>query len=125
MKGGLFSDPPLNKNYLVLIKMFGVDIMSEHKKQQDKRQDKHEDKRQDKQEGKQNFDINKLLQNVDLNEIMNIMGNLNLPQNNGKKMKREKRIEVLNAVKPLLTAEKSDIVDTIIQLYFIKKIISH
>lgn len=85
--------------------------MSEHKKKHDN----------------ENTDFSKLLNNIDINELMNAFGSMDFSKDNGNVIqgkKGKKGIEVLNAVKPLVDSQRSQIIDTIIQLYYIKKIIS-
>jgi hypothetical protein len=80
-----------------------------------------------------NFNSNQLsglLNNVDLNQITSMIQGMN-PGNGGNtdvKSKpspviNDKRIELLNALKPLVDSEKSLLLDKIIQLYTISRIV--
>lgn len=69
-----------------------------------------------------------MLNGIDMNQlssmVQNFSGNQSQAQNNGASIANNTRsIELLNAIKPLVDAEKSQLIDSVIQLYSITKII--
>lgn len=69
-----------------------------------------------------------MLNGMDMNQlsgmIQNFTGNQNQVQNGSSPLVNNTRsIELLNAIKPLVDAEKSQLIDSVIQLYSITKII--
>lgn len=83
--------------------------------------------------------LNGLFNNVDMNQLSSILsgmggnmrgntnGNTNASNNNispnAAQPAGDRRIDLLNAIKPLVDAERSNFIDTVIQLYAISKII--
>lgn len=78
-----------------------------------------------------NIDPNQLagiLNGIDINQLKNMFQNFNGNQEKGQGVPRNstsnfRSIEILNAIKPLVNAERSQLIDSIIQLYTISKII--
>jgi hypothetical protein len=91
-----------------------------------------------------NFDLGQmgnLLNNIDPNQLSGLLNNIDMsqlssmfqggsPENQGKsssggsnKVSGDRRMELLNALKPMVDADKSRLLDSIIQLYAISKII--
>jgi len=91
-----------------------------------------------------NFDLGQmgnLLNNVDPNQLSGLLNNIDMSQlssmfqggapesqeksslGSSGKVSGDRRIELLNAIKPLVDADKSRLLDSIIQLYAISKII--
>jgi hypothetical protein len=74
-----------------------------------------------------------LLKNVDINQILNLLNTVDLGSlsgilggaggglNNGAIGKRAREIEVLSAIKPMLSADRAGIIDIILQVYTISK----
>ena len=95
--------------------------------------------------GKNNFDMSQMgnLLNMDPNQLSGLLNNVDLNQlssmfqgmgggNKGggsdvssgqQHAGQDKRLELLNALKPLVDAEKSQLIDSIIQIYNISRII--
>lgn len=71
-----------------------------------------------------------MLNNVNLNQLSSMlqgfMGNNqgvgNITENNNVSSGVDRRIELLNAIKPLVDAEKSKLIDSILQVYTITRI---
>lgn len=98
-------------------------------------------------------DISSLLNNVDVNQLASMLNNIDLSQvssmlsglnsggngnGNGNENENEsrnynqlssgqgdKRVEILNAIKPLMDEEKGNLISSIIQLYTISKILKN
>jgi hypothetical protein len=90
-----------------------------------------------------NFDINNMgnllnnmnpnqlagiLNGIDINQLKNMFQNFNANQEQGQDGPRiannnTKSVELLNAIKPMVNAERSQLIDSIIQLYTISRII--
>lgn len=80
-----------------------------------------------------------LLNGINPNQLTNMLGNFDMNQltsmlqgfntQNGENVQQnrtqsgDRRIELLNAIKPLVDAEKSKIIDSFIQMYTITKIV--
>lgn len=65
-----------------------------------------------------------LLNNVDINQLKNMFqGASNGQGGRGNQLGGIRSVELLNAMKPLVSAERSQIIDSIIQLYNISQII--
>lgn len=69
--------------------------------------------------------LSNLLNNVDLSQLSSLFGSMNMgpsgsaaPSGLG-----DRRIQLLNAVKPLVPSERADIIDLIMQIYTISKIL--
>lgn len=73
--------------------------------------------------------LSSLLNNVDMSQLTEMMSNLGINQNeevNGSPASQtgvDRRVEVLTALRPMLNAEKTQILDTIMQLYGISRIL--
>ena len=76
--------------------------------------------------------LSSMLNNIDMNQLsgmlqgFNNQGNQNRTSENGQQQRsatNDKRIELLTAIKPLVDADKSRIIDSIIQMYTISKIV--
>lgn len=98
-----------------------------------------------KNEGFGNMDFGNLagmLKNVDMSQIMNLMGSLDMSQISsmfgamsggagnaaagaepGPTRGRNREFEVLNAIKPMVSSERADLIDIILQIYTISKIL--
>lgn len=67
-----------------------------------------------------------LLNNVDMNQVSSMLnglaGNGGAGENNAIPPGSDRRVELLNAIKPLVDADKSRMIDSILQLYTITKI---
>lgn len=66
-----------------------------------------------------------LLNNVDLNQVTSMlqgMSGSNSP-NVEQPVSSDKRLELLNAIRPLVDADKSKLIDTMIQIYNISRIV--
>ncbi|MFL0245945.1 hypothetical protein [Candidatus Clostridium stratigraminis] len=64
-----------------------------------------------------------LLNNVDINQLRNMFQGFNNGQSGGgNPIGNIRSVELLNAMKPLVNAERSQIIDSIIQLYNISQI---
>jgi hypothetical protein len=96
-------------------------------------------------------DIGSLLNNVDMNQLASMLNNIDLSQvssmlsglNSGGSGSRnedgnenrnysenslvqgDKRVEILNAIKPLMDEEKGNFINSVIQLYMISKILKN
>lgn len=76
-------------------------------------------------------DLNNILQNIDMNQIMSIFNSLNTNPTTDLEVKKDtvqkknKEIELLKALKPLMNDERGHIIDAIIQFYAISKILSN
>jgi hypothetical protein len=80
-----------------------------------------------------NFNPNQLaglLNNVDINQLTSMLQGMNLNSGANANVKskantviNDRRIELLNAIKPLVDSEKSLLIDRIIQLYTISRIV--
>jgi len=65
-----------------------------------------------------------LLNNVDINQLKNMFtGFSNNQEAQGNPIGNIRSVELLNAMKPLVNAERSQLIDSIIQLYNISQII--
>jgi hypothetical protein len=76
-----------------------------------------------------NMDPNQLsglLNNVDLSQLSSMLQGMNSGSGGGSAStpqgSYDKRLELLNAMKPLVDAEKSQLIDSIIQIYNISRI---
>jgi hypothetical protein len=75
--------------------------------------------------------LSNMLNNIDMNQLsgmlqgFNNQGNENSTNVSGQQQSGvgDKRIELLNAIKPLVDADKTRIIDSIIQMYTISKIV--
>lgn len=77
-----------------------------------------------------NFDLGSLgniaslLNNIDLSQLGALFGSFNSGGGERKAHRSGDRgIELLNALKPMVSAERADIIDMIIQVYLIKRIL--
>lgn len=107
---------------------------------------KHNRQRGSDNGGNSNFDVSQLgglfnnmnpnqmaglLNNVDMNQLSSVlqgfMGNSgeggNAGETSAAPLANDRRIELLNAIKPLVDAEKSRLIDSILQVYTITRII--
>ncbi|SKA80836.1 hypothetical protein SAMN05428976_104121 [Clostridium sp. USBA 49] len=105
--------------------------MSKHSKKQ---------KRYHDEDRNNNFDINQignLFSNMDPNQLTGLLNNVDLSQlssmvqnfmsgeqteNNVSFKEMDKRIEILNAMKPLVDSDKSKLIDSILQIYNITRL---
>ncbi|ERI89407.1 hypothetical protein HMPREF1982_04678 [Clostridiales bacterium oral taxon 876 str. F0540] len=66
-----------------------------------------------------------LLNNVDLNQVTSMLQGMGV--NNSPNVEQsnynDKRLELLNAIRPLVDADKSKLIDTMIQIYNISRIV--
>lgn len=98
-----------------------------------------------KNEGFGNMDFGNLagmLKNVDMSQIMNLLGSVDMSQISslfgsmsggggnaatgagpGPIRGRNREFEVLNAIKPMVSSERADLIDIILQIYTISKIL--
>lgn len=80
--------------------------------------------------------IASLLKNVDINQILGLLNSIDISQfssllgsssvnsegnNNSRKSSRE--IEVLNAIKPMVNAQRGELIDLVMQIYAISRIL--
>lgn len=77
-----------------------------------------------------NFDfgsIANMLNNIDIGQLSSMLGSFNSgPSKSHGDVRNEGRaIELLNALKPMLSNERSDIIDMVLQIYVISKIMKH
>lgn len=94
-------------------------------------------------------DISSLLNNVDVNQLASMLNNIDISQvssmlsglnsggsgnenenesrnyNQHSSGQGDKRVEILNAIKPLMDEEKGNLINSIIQLYTISKILKN
>ena len=106
---------------------------------------KKNNSQQENNNGKNNFDMSKmgnllnmdpnqlsgLLNNVDLNQLSSMFqgmggggsGGGNSASSGAQQVGQDKRMELLNAIRPLVDSEKSQLLDSIIQIYNISRII--
>jgi hypothetical protein len=116
----------------------GGECMSKHRKKHNRQQDNNDANNFDLN----NFDMSQmgsLLNNINPNQIAGLLNNVDLNQltsmfqgmssNNSQNSQvapvpsgGDKRLELLNAIKPLVDADKSRLIDTMIQVYAISKI---
>ncbi|MCM8709785.1 hypothetical protein M2651_01955 [Clostridium sp. SYSU_GA19001] len=74
-----------------------------------------------------NFDMNQmgnLLNNIDMNQLSSIIHGFTGSSNSSSAGKApsaisDRRVQLLNAIKPLVDAEKSKLIDSILQIYTI------
>lgn len=92
-------------------------------------------------------DISSLLNNVDVNQLASMLNNIDISQvssmlsglnsggsgnenesrdyNQHSSGQGDKRVDILNAIKPLMDEEKGNLINSIIQLYTISKILKN
>ncbi len=104
---------------------------------------KKHNRHQENNNGTNNFDASQMgnLFNMDPNQLSGLLNNIDLTQLSsmfqgmggggsggnsagvgGQQVGQDKRMELLNAIKPLVNAEKSQLLDSIIQIYNISRI---
>ena len=116
--------------------------MSKHRRKRKHRREEEEQSLQPvsvQNNGENNqFNLNSLsslIGNVDENQINSLLSSLNINlndstledgknENNGVNNVEDRGLLLLNALKPLLNAEKTQILETIMQIYSIGKVIS-
>jgi hypothetical protein len=113
-----------------------VKLMGKHSKKHNRQQENNK--------GSNNFDMSQMgnLLNMDPNQLSGLLNNIDLSQlssmfqgiggggsggtssagSGGQQIGQDKRMELLNAIKPLVDSEKSQLLDSIIQIYNISRI---
>lgn len=78
-----------------------------------------------------------LLKNIDMSQIMSLLGSVDMGQlsslfgaggmnsadTNEQKPRGNKEFQVLNALKPMVSSDRADLIDMILQIYTISKIL--
>jgi hypothetical protein len=71
--------------------------------------------------------LSNMLNNVDMSQLSSMLQGFNAPSGKTSSQPQsgsnDKRLELLNAIKPLVDADKSKLIDSIIQMYTISRIV--